>query len=67
MPLNHKLNANTLSENTFEKRKETDEDGKTWKKFGELLCTKVSSNMPTKTRAENSPFLMLRTVEDKEN
>jgi hypothetical protein len=61
------LNSNALSENPFEKRKEMDEDEKTWRKFGDLLCTKVSPSMPLKAKAENSPFLMLRTAEDKEN
>lgn len=53
MPFNHILDSNTLSENPFERLMEMEEDEKIWRKFGELVCAKVSPAMPPKAKTEN--------------
>jgi hypothetical protein len=40
-------------------------NGNKWKKIEDLMCTKALHTAPEKPKVTNSPFLMLRTADDR--
>lgn len=40
-------------------------NGNKWKKIGDLMCTKALHTTPEKPKAIKSPYLMLRTADDR--